>query len=120
MYDLIVRHKDRFKTFIINEIITSKGFDILRLPPYHPELNPIEKIWGILKNNVTSKNAGQNLTSIMTLIRGELKQFIASCDICGHVEDIENLYWQYFDMDNEFIIYVNDSDSVETDCSDRE
>lgn len=66
--DIILKNKDRFKRFVIDELIQSQGFEILRLPPYHPELNPIEKIWGILKNYVANKNVSQNLTSIMSLI----------------------------------------------------
>lgn len=73
LYDLILKNKNKFKRFVIDELIESKGFEILRLPPYHPELNPIEKIWGILKNYVASKNVAQNLTSIMALINERLE-----------------------------------------------
>lgn len=47
LYDLIKKNKERFIMFKIDEIIKSTGFEIVRLPPYHPELNPIENIWGI-------------------------------------------------------------------------
>jgi transposase len=30
-------------------------FETLRLPPYHPELNPIQNIWGIIKNRIALK-----------------------------------------------------------------
>ena len=33
-----------------------KGHDVLRLPPYHPELNPIELIWAAMKNSVANHN----------------------------------------------------------------
>lgn len=117
LYDLILKNKDKFKRFVIDELIESKGFEILRLPPYHPELNPIEKIWGILKNYVASKNVAQNLTSIMALINERLEMIDRTmwANTCRHVEDTEKQYSQYFDMDNEFIINVNDSDSDESD-----
>lgn len=117
LYDLILQNKDRFKRYVIDELIRSNGFEILQLPPYHPELNPIEKIWGILKNYVANKNVEQNLSSIMALINERLEMIDQTiwANTCRHIEDIEKQYSQFFDMDNEFIIYVNDSDSDESD-----
>ncbi|XP_045450769.1 uncharacterized protein LOC123659609 isoform X1 [Melitaea cinxia] len=108
LYDLILRHKDIHKRFVIDELIRSKGFEILRLPPYHPELNPIEKIWGILKNYVASKNVTQNLTSIMASINERLETIDRTmwANTCRHVEETEKQYLQYFDTDNEFIIHT--------------
>lgn len=45
----------------------SRNIEILRLPPYHPELNAIENIWGILKNRIASKNIAQNMTEVQNL-----------------------------------------------------
>ncbi|CAG4965576.1 unnamed protein product [Parnassius apollo] len=91
LYDLILKNKDRFKRFVIDELIQSKGFEILRLPPYHPELNPIENIWGILKNYVANKNVSQNFTSIMSLINERLEMIDSTmwANACRHVEDTE-------------------------------
>lgn len=70
LYDLILKNKERFIKYAIDELIRSQGFEILRLPPHHPELNPIENIIrGILKNFVAKRNVGQNLTFIMTLVK---------------------------------------------------
>lgn len=33
----------------IEEIASTRGHEVLRLPPYHPELNPIERMWGVTK-----------------------------------------------------------------------
>jgi transposase len=30
---------------------------VLRLHPYHPDLNPVEKVWGIVKHRAASKIA---------------------------------------------------------------
>lgn len=40
------------KVFKIDELAESKGHSILRTPQYHPELQPIEKCWGVLKNHM--------------------------------------------------------------------
>lgn len=37
------------KIFVVDQIIESYGHQVLRLPPYHCQFNPIEYIWGISK-----------------------------------------------------------------------
>lgn len=37
---------------IVDEIAAEHGHEILRTPPYHPELQPIETCWGVVKNQV--------------------------------------------------------------------
>jgi transposase len=36
----------------IEEIAKSYGHVLMYLPPYSPELNPIERCWGVLKQKV--------------------------------------------------------------------
>jgi transposase len=40
------------------------GHVALHLPPYHPELNPIEKMWAVVKNWVAMKNVTFQLQEI--------------------------------------------------------
>ncbi|CAK1586058.1 unnamed protein product [Parnassius mnemosyne] len=49
LYQLIKNNKDRFKTFSIDKIFKEHGHDVLRLPPYYPDLNPIEMAWAAIK-----------------------------------------------------------------------
>ena len=46
-----------------------KGHDVLRLPPYHPELNPIELIWATMKNSVADRNTSFRLCDVEKLAR---------------------------------------------------
>jgi transposase len=39
-------------TYAIDVIAAQAGHEVLRTPPYHPELQPIETCWGIVKNQV--------------------------------------------------------------------
>jgi transposase len=36
----------------IEQLIKSAGCDLLYLPPYSPDLNPIERCWASLKNHI--------------------------------------------------------------------
>ena len=45
------------------------GHEILRLPPYHCELNPIELTWAAEKNYVAGENKDISLDSVEKLLR---------------------------------------------------
>ena len=38
--------------YAIDEIAKSYGHEVIRTPPYHPELQPIEICWGVVKNHI--------------------------------------------------------------------
>jgi transposase len=42
--------------FAIDNIARDAGHTILRTPPYHPELQPIETCWAVVKNHVAQHN----------------------------------------------------------------
>jgi len=56
LYDLVKMHKPQYETFAIDCLLAQHGRTVIRLPPYHPDLNPIEKIWGIVKTRIAAKN----------------------------------------------------------------
>uniref|UniRef100_A0A6P7H944 Uncharacterized protein LOC114348897 n=1 Tax=Diabrotica virgifera virgifera TaxID=50390 RepID=A0A6P7H944_DIAVI len=56
LYNKILIAKPKNPVYAVDQLLAQHGHSVLRLPPYHPELNPIEKIWAILKNEVAAKN----------------------------------------------------------------
>jgi transposase len=44
LYEIIKICRAKYKIFLVDEIIAAKGYTVLRQPPYHPDLNPIELI----------------------------------------------------------------------------
>lgn len=56
LYEIIKLHKPSNISYIIDRIFKEHGHDVLRLPPYHPELNAIELIWAEVKNWVAAHN----------------------------------------------------------------
>jgi transposase len=69
LYDIIKLNKDRFRKFNIDKLLSENNHDVLRLPPYHPDLNPIEMAWAAIKGHVSSKNVEWNVTRVMELVR---------------------------------------------------
>jgi transposase len=56
LYEIIKAYKLKYKTFLVDEIMAANGNMVLRLPPYHPDLNPIELIWVDVKQWVGAEN----------------------------------------------------------------
>lgn len=88
LYDLIKKNKEDHICYKIDDILQPYGIKVLRLPPHHPELNPIENVCGILKNYIASHNIEQNVTAIMKLINERLSQIDEEMwrNICQHVQ----------------------------------
>jgi hypothetical protein len=49
LYDLIEMRKTQYETFATDCLLVEHGHTVIRLPPYHPDLNPIEKNLGYRK-----------------------------------------------------------------------
>jgi transposase len=47
---LIKINKPTLQKFSTDSLLVRYGHVALRLPPYHPEINPIEKMWAMVKN----------------------------------------------------------------------
>ena len=52
--------------------------EVLFLPIEHPELNPIEMMWGFVKSSVSTHNMSFRLSDVDALAKGELEKFTAS------------------------------------------
>jgi transposase len=39
-------------SYVLDDIAAEHGHEILRTPPYHPELQPIETCWAVVKNQI--------------------------------------------------------------------
>ena len=67
LYHLIKMHKPQYETFAIDCLFAEHGHTVITLPPYHPNLNPIEKIWGNLRTRIATKNVTFKLRDVQQL-----------------------------------------------------
>lgn len=74
LYELIKVHKKAFIVITTNELIKNAGHEILLLPPYHPELNPIRLLFTTVKERVTSRNTTLKLYDVEQLALEEFGQ----------------------------------------------
>ena len=89
---------------------------MLRLPPYHCELNAIELIWGDEKNYVTRENKSMTIEGVEKLFRkqrGEInKEIYWNC-----IQNVRSVEDRYLEMDrimdqkmDKLMFSVGDSD----------
>ena len=52
--------------YVVDELALKRGITVLRLPPYHCELNPIELVWAQVKGEVAPQVA-RNMGAIMAI-----------------------------------------------------
>lgn len=81
-------------TYALDEIVAEQGHKILRTPPYHPELQPIETCWGIVKNQIA-----RNCDFTMSNLLKQLDEAFGSvtADTCSgiikKVRKVEDKFW---------------------------
>lgn len=61
-------HKKQYDLYVTDEMAKNNNKIVLRLPPYHCELNPIELIWAQIKSEVASKNKTFKLAEVKELV----------------------------------------------------
>ncbi|XP_060875351.1 uncharacterized protein LOC132948737 [Metopolophium dirhodum] len=68
LIEIVKRLKPKYNTYVIDDIAKEAGKSILRLPPYHCELNPIELVWSMVKQYVKANNTTFKLTDVKNLL----------------------------------------------------
>lgn len=102
MIELLVKFAPS-PTYAIDEIAEASGHDILRTPPYHPELQPIETCWAVVKNQVAC-----NCDFTMATMLAQLEQAFGAvtektcAGLVRKVRAVEDRFWtedMQFDRD---------------------
>ncbi len=80
--------------YAIDKIARSNGHDVIRTPPYHPELQPIETCWGVVKNHVAKNCDFTMINLIEQLDSGFDKVTAKTCaKIIAKMRGIEDDFW---------------------------
>ena len=87
----------------VDEIAKKQGHEIIRTPPYHPELQPIELCWGIVKNYV-SRHCDFTLENLKSQLEEGFKQVdgVICKRIIKKIKTTEDKFWDediYFESE---------------------
>ncbi|XP_018578243.1 uncharacterized protein LOC108916465 [Anoplophora glabripennis] len=123
---IVAGEKEKYNKYVIDETAKEQNKTVLRLPPYHCELNPIEMVWSMVKGCVKTNNTSFKLPEVKRLLQGVARvtaehwnNFIRHSVSEEHkFWEIDNVVDRIIDEVQPIIINVNgesDSDSSGTD-----
>lgn len=80
-------------TYALDEIAAEQGHEVLRTPPYHPELQPIETCWGVVKNEI-ARNCDFTMNNLIHQLEEAFAKVSAkTCSgIIKKVRDVEDAF----------------------------
>lgn len=123
----VAQVKHRYDKNKLDVMAQERGHEVLRLPPYHCELNPIELVWAQVKHHIKVNNTSFKTNDMKNLIKFGYETVTTENwqNYIRHVKTIENTMWLADNLQDdleEFIINVTQSSSDDpeynTDSSD--
>lgn len=83
-------------TYAIDVIAEQAGHEVLRTPPYHPELQPIETCWGIVKNQV-ARNCDFTMANLILQLDEAFDSITAkTCrGLVKKIREVEDDFWTF-------------------------
>ncbi|XP_030034092.2 uncharacterized protein LOC115450236 [Manduca sexta] len=123
----LINRNQSGKTYKVDEMLKAAGHIVLRLPPHHPDLNPMQRVWAEVKQNLSTNFPHSTMEEKITILTKLFAEFPADkWRLCNdHVQVVENMYWDNdvnFDnvIDELIIKQENESDSGEGEGSENE
>jgi transposase len=120
IYDIIRKHKQVFIKYSLDGIgiLSKEGHDIIRLPPYHPDLNPIEMIWSQVKQYIAKQNHNGSIKKIAELCKQKMESMGNSewGAVCANVKKLETEMWKnesYMDIEMDKLIVTYGEDTTD-------
>jgi transposase len=82
-------------TYALDEIAEEHGHEILRTPPYHPELQPIETCWGVVKNQI-ARTCDFTMANLVAQLEDAFSSFTAkTCSgLIKKICKVEDRFWR--------------------------
>lgn len=121
LYELVKLHKTKNEKYCLDELLKKHGHHVLRLPPYHPDLNPIEMVWSAVKRYVASHNTTFSFKDVEKLTTDKInsmneKDWKPYCEKVKNIEkEYEKLEPLIDEMTERFIIHANADSETENE-----
>ena len=91
----ILKKMDPVPFYALDQMAAKQGHKILRTPPYHPELQPIETCWGVLKNQI-ARNCDFTMDNLLKQLENAFDRVTAkTCSgLIRKIQKIEDDFWK--------------------------
>lgn len=93
----IVREiKHKYNLYVVDEEAKKQNKIVLRLPPYHCELNPIELAWSVVKQHVKANNTTFKINDVRQLLNDGIQKVTPEMwsNFVSHTIKEEDKLWQ--------------------------
>jgi len=121
--------KNQYDQYVIDDYAKENKKIILRLPPYHCELNPIELAWSSVKSYVRTHNNTFKLKDVLELLNKGVDHVTPEMwkNFIEHVKKVEDKFWDIDDVtdsvmdeqpdeDRHNILTIGTGDTSSSDC----
>lgn len=101
------------KIYKLDQLALESGHEVIRLPPYHCQYNPIELVWAQAKNEVATKNRTFKIADVEVLLHEAISNVSQKNweDCVKHAEKLQEEDLKKSHLAEEFIIHVDDDES---------
>lgn len=96
LLQIVQQQKDKFDKYVIDEIAEQYNKTILRLPPYHCELNPIQMVWSMIKRYVKCNNNTFKIQEVKLLFQEGIERMTTEHwrNFINYVSNEEKKMWE--------------------------
>jgi len=81
--------KGKYVSYVVDNMAKDAGHTVLRLPPYHCELNPIELAWAMVKSYVKKNNTTFKINDVRILLNTAIER-VSSENWQNFIQHVKN------------------------------
>ncbi|XP_018567071.1 uncharacterized protein LOC108907761 [Anoplophora glabripennis] len=118
LLDLVKKAKPLEKRYVVDEMAKANNKNVLRLPPYHYELNPLKTIWPQIKSEVSNKNSSCQFEEVREVLVDAIARVSAEQwqKAISDVLEVEKELWQLdIDMEEQMEALLADCSGTESE-----
>jgi len=93
---IVQKIKHKYDLYVVDGEAKKQNKIVLRLPPYHCKLNPIELAWSVVKGHMKTNNTTFKINDVWQLLNNVIERVIPKiwANFVSHTIKEEDKFWQ--------------------------